>query len=510
LFCIIQLSLLDYFASKKRHLALGELTRLHAASSFNGAASFNEASSNETPITSVNPSNWIPLSRAKTPQITQAKITAQEVFNTLELEFSSIIKVTKQEQRDGFIQFKLEPSIKPISFEIWHKLQRHFTGFSIKQHGTHTEIAFKSSYPFSDPFTDMDSHGTFKLFIPYIIKKPELAQQKGTTIEPGLTYHKDRVCVADNKYANIHILRLEQRVYKNRLLPVLADEGIARRETLSGMVNRRDAVVGINAGYFTAKGDPLGTLIIDRKLVSSPLYDRSVFGITDENKVVFGNPKFSGYVRATGLEVPIDAVNQPRRGDKIVIFTSEYARNTLTELPGIELVLIKGKVCGIQSQNALIPPDGVVISVGGDKTRHFKHIKLGDSIQLDYSVAVPWNTIKHAICGGPRLIENGEISINDVQERFSTSIANARHPRTAIGLSVDNSLILMVVEGRSAGSVGMTLKEMALYMKRLGVRHGINLDGGGSSTMVINNRVVNSTSDGAERRISNGILLLRN
>lgn len=498
---------MDYFTSKKKHLFLQDLTRLHAASGFNKVS---VAQATEMPITSVNPSNWIPLSKDSTPQITKAKITAQEVFNILELEFSSVVKVTKQEQKDKLIQFKLEPNIKPISFKIWRQLQKQFTNFNIKQGANHTIVSFESNYPFSDPFTDMDSHGTFRLFIPYVIKESQLTQKKGTTIEKGLTYHKDRVCVADNKYANLHILRIAPEVYNNRMLPVLADEGIARRETLSSMAARREAVVAINAGYFTAKGDPLGTLIIDRKLVSSPLYDRSVFGITDENKVVFGNPKFSGYIRGTALEVPIDGINQPRRGDKIVVFTSEYARNTLTELPGIELVLIKGKVCGIHSRNALIPPDGVVISVGGDKTRHFKHIKLGDSIQLDYSVAVPWNTIKHAICGGPRLIENGEISINDEEERFSANIARARHPRTAVGLAVDNSLILMVVEGRTGDSVGMTLKELALYMKRLGVRHGINLDGGGSSTMVVNNRVVNATSDGAERRISNGILLLKN
>ncbi len=492
-----QVALIDYRANNKRRVFLRNSSQLLAASGQN--------------IISVDPTHWMPLVKTEKPKILDAKTIKQEAFNILELKFSTIVKVVKLRKVNNLIQFKIEPSIEPINFNIWRKLKGQFKNFSINQLFDGTEITLESGRSFKEPFTDIDPLGNFRLFIPYKIKDLPYDKKRGEKIAKGIIYYKDRVCVTQDKFTNLHILRISPEAYKNRIVPVLANEGIARRETLSSMIKRRQALMGINAGYFTSRGDPLGTLIINRKLVSSPLYDRSVFGITDENQVVFGNPKFSGFIK-TGVNstAPIDAINQPRRGDRIVIYTPEYAKSTLTELPGIELVLIKGKVCGIQKMNAPIPPDGIVISAGGDKSWLFNKIKLGDSIKLDYSVAPPWNTIKHAICGGPRLIKNGEISITYKEERFAPNIANARHPRTAIGLSVDNSLIMLVVEGRTSQSIGMTLNELALYMKRLGIRHGINLDGGGSSTMVVKNRMVNQASDGSERPISNGILLLKN
>ena len=124
-------------------------------------------------------------------------------------------------------------------------------------------------------------------------------------------------------------------------------------------------------------------------------------------------------------------------------------------------------------------------------------------------MAPPWNTIRQAVCGGPRLIENGNISINHAEEKFNPALVSARHPRTAIGLSFDGDLIMIVVDGRSKHSAGMTLKELALYLQKMRIRHAINLDGGGSSTMVVKGRIVNAPSDGSERKISNGLLILK-
>lgn len=95
------------------------------------------------------------------------------------------------------------------------------------------------------------------------------------------------------------------------------------------------------------------------------------------------------------------------------------------------------------------------------------------------------------LASGPLLLDNKEI-VKQVQQAFNTN----RHPRTAVGITEDNKLIAVVVDGRSAQSNGMTIHELSVVMKALGCVDAMNLDGGGSSTMWVKNRgVVNHPSD---------------
>ena len=83
-----------------------------------------------------------------------------------------------------------------------------------------------------------------------------------------------------------------------------------------------------------------------------------------------------------------------------------------------------------------------------------------------------------------------------------------RHPRSAIGWN-DAFFYLVVVDGRQANSVGMTFPELAALMAELGCTEALNLDGGGSSTMWVSGRIVNSPSGGAERALANALVLVR-
>ncbi|MBL8682303.1 MAG: phosphodiester glycosidase family protein [Myxococcales bacterium] len=79
-----------------------------------------------------------------------------------------------------------------------------------------------------------------------------------------------------------------------------------------------------------------------------------------------------------------------------------------------------------------------------------------------------------------------------------------RHPRTAMGWSRDGrTVIFVVVDGRSRASAGATTPELALILRDLGAWEAVRFDGGGSSTLVVRSRVVNSPSDGAERSVAN-------
>lgn len=108
----------------------------------------------------------------------------------------------------------------------------------------------------------------------------------------------------------------------------------------------------------------------------------------------------------------------------------------------------------------------------------------------------------HAVGGGPTLLRDGRMSL----AWWPRSIGG-RAPRTAAGLTWDGKVLLVTVDGRSKNSVGATIREEARYMAALGAREAMNLDGGGSSTMVVGAKVMNRPSDGSERSVSNGLLV---
>jgi exopolysaccharide biosynthesis protein len=113
------------------------------------------------------------------------------------------------------------------------------------------------------------------------------------------------------------------------------------------------------------------------------------------------------------------------------------------------------------------------------------------------------------VSGWPVLVD-GCTALTAQQLPGSDSFTRAPHPRTAVGLSKDGkTLYLVVVDGRRSDVPGMTLAELAtFFVERLGVCSALNLDGGGSTTMTINGKVVNRPSDGVERPVGNQLAVI--
>lgn len=117
-----------------------------------------------------------------------------------------------------------------------------------------------------------------------------------------------------------------------------------------------------------------------------------------------------------------------------------------------------------------------------------------------------------ALGGGPVLLESGAERITFDEEVFWGSgmgQLSSRHPRTALGYTRDGRLLLLVVDGRSDASAGATLGELARELQARGAHEALNLDGGGSTTLVVNGLVVNKPSDpqGA-REVASALLLV--
>ena len=117
------------------------------------------------------------------------------------------------------------------------------------------------------------------------------------------------------------------------------------------------------------------------------------------------------------------------------------------------------------------------------------------------------------IGGWPRILLDGRDVAADAPTVEGTISRNAevRHPRSAIGFSRDSStLYMVVVDGRTQKSVGMTLTELAALMRRVGAWQAMNFDGGGSSAMIVEGALVNAPSDATgERAVGNALLVVK-
>jgi len=105
-------------------------------------------------------------------------------------------------------------------------------------------------------------------------------------------------------------------------------------------------------------------------------------------------------------------------------------------------------------------------------------------------------------------VKNNGVYLSTKAEEFGPDVASGRAPRTALGVTKDGHILLAVVDGRQYSSVGFTLLEMALFMQEAGAIQAMNLDGGGSSEMVVSGNVVNKPSDLRERRVGSALVVL--
>jgi hypothetical protein len=114
-----------------------------------------------------------------------------------------------------------------------------------------------------------------------------------------------------------------------------------------------------------------------------------------------------------------------------------------------------------------------------------------------------WAGVADSIGGWPPLLHQGETLV----QACSESICH-RHPRAGVGITGKGTVLLVVVDGRREGSLGLTLVQFASLFRQMGATSALNLDGGGTAEMWLRGRVVNDPSDGRERPTASAILVL--
>jgi hypothetical protein len=166
-----------------------------------------------------------------------------------------------------------------------------------------------------------------------------------------------------------------------------------------------------------------------------------------------------------------------------------------------------------EGSSAPIPPSGGVLMGTAGAADFLRALQPGDRltirIDLQGDGAAQWRTVQEAVAGGPWLIRNGKIvAPEEMPGGFNLqTFIERRHPRTAVGRTKQGEVLWITVDGRQPHSQGASLSELAQIMARYGAVDAINLDGGGSTTLVVRNLIVNSPSDGTERPVSNAWLV---
>jgi hypothetical protein len=306
----------------------------------------------------------------------------------------------------------------------------------------------------------------------------------------------------------------------------LAGDQLGQRERTSSMARRHGALAAVNGDFGSLSNRPAFHFAMDGRLVSSSLaFGYNVAVSFDEADVYLGHPRFSltATEAATGERWRVRRWNDPVLGfGEVGGYTTlggslapppPYACSArLAPGPtswtdggrGVAWDLSVEQAGCLEAAPAL--QGGAVLSAlpGSPEAETLRALRAGQPLRVTWSLG--WRGVLDALGGTPLLLQDGETVVGPCSAALCR-----RHPRTGVGVRADGRLLLVVVDGRQPGySVGMTLVEFAELFRWLGAVDALNLDGGGSSTMVVRGRVRNRPccDRSGERRVVNAFLVL--
>ncbi len=303
---------------------------------------------------------------------------------------------------------------------------------------------------------------------------------------------------------------------------------------------RNDVVVGINGSFFNTSGVITGGHIYDGwyskrfddwggQLGFVWKMDRSYF-----NGVCLHFLPGEQTVSTGGASRAFDGINVARAANQLIVYTPQYNNNTLTSSSGVEvlvempapLALLNPPAAAtgairqvrIGQGSTSIPFDHIVLSGEGTAATFLQtYCQVGQQVSISQRLML-YDGPSGNLCSNPdpRSLHktyalaqgNFEFLKNGVTQPTSDPGLTARNPRTAVAYN-STYIFFVVCDGRSSASVGMSSTELASFCRDvLGATYGVNMDGGGSSVMWVNGEVKNVPSDGSQRAVANGLMML--
>ncbi|GAA2156333.1 phosphodiester glycosidase family protein [Nocardioides koreensis] len=351
---------------------------------------------------------------------------------------------------------------------------------------------------------------------------------------------------------HVNVLRIDPGKFDGRLAGSFGPD-LYHRETTSQLAAAGGATAAVNAGFFVldpasgAPGDPAGAGVYDGRVLSEStdgrpalvLHDdarrsavrRLTWGgvarISDKAVALDGVDRVPGLIRNCGGDTTDSPTDLPLHdvtctdGSELVAFTPEYGDSTPTG-DGREVVLEHGVVTAVRdSRGTALAPGQTSLQATGDDAALLDGVAVGDEVPVrtrleagGSPLATPRGTT--VTNGGPLLVRDGEVHITQRRDGFvhpgDPSFAYGwfvkRNPRTIAGVDGQGRTVLITVDGRSARDLGLSVPEAADVARSLGLVDAINLDGGGSTTMVVNGSVISHPSDATgERPVGDALLI---
>jgi hypothetical protein len=363
----------------------------------------------------------------------------------------------------------------------------------------------------------------------------------GSSVYTGWDGEPDDVAGSTGPW-HIDVLTIDPRRFTGRLDATYGPD-VEQRETTSRLATLEGADAAVNAGFFVldpaagAPGDPAGVGAYDGRLLSEPIAGRPALVVRDDarhSSIVrlrwrgtAGGLRLDGLNRVPGLirncgglgDTPTDL---PRHdftctdADELIVFDPAYGARTPSG-PGAEVVLDHdGRVIEVRPvRGGTVPAGGRTVQATGAKVEALLAVahpgrRLVVRAGLIDERGRPVHTTRHAsiVNGGPELVRDGRLHATPAADgmvrpgdpSFYYGWVHKRNPRTFAGVDAHGRTVLITADGRSTDSLGLGIGETAAVARSLGLRDAINLDGGGSTTMVVDGAVINVPSDATGER----------
>jgi hypothetical protein len=381
------------------------------------------------------------------------------------------------------------------------------------------------------------------LAIPASKAEPQVATTDSVItrqVAPGVTHR--RVTSAAGPW-RINVLEIDLQRPELAIRGVRACDRLFGRERPSAIARRLraegiDVVAVMNADFFDLRGGTGATesnVVVDGEIVKavtltdSPFdtFDNvhTQFGITSARVPVVDRFQLHGTVRTPSGEAPLLAVNAIALGGLTILTRwsdSLVLASASADAIRVPLLKVGGKAdtayyrvdSTARNGAPTIGSEQVHVLVGSGAARSIpERLRPGDRVSIVARFSPHHGAIRTLVGGWPRIVEAGKnvALLADSIEGTVPSFSRTRHPRTAVGISRDSATVyLVVVDGRRETSVGMTLEELAVAMIAFGAFEALNLDGGGSTALVVRDSIVNMPSDpNGERAVGNAIVVTR-
>ncbi|TAK17151.1 MAG: phosphodiester glycosidase family protein [Acidobacteria bacterium] len=340
----------------------------------------------------------------------------------------------------------------------------------------------------------------------------------GEPIAPGVEYYTstDQSLVEPPGPTAVYLLKLDPK--RVALDSVHAKDRIMGLETVDAIAASHKAIAAVNAGFFnTRNGDPATVLKISGELVSDATQTRGVVIINSpaSGQTTLGFDQLGAKqelrFKAGGKDVvvPIDGVDTTRAIGKLMLYSPLYGPESDTAPTGTEWI-VSGSPLRVQdvrsnAGHSLIPRDGFVLSFGGvelpvplDQLRPRVQVSLRTNwVSLNGVSASELDAAEHIVNGAGLLRRQGRVLTDWTAESLSgPAFTETRHPRTLIGVDDKGFIWLAAIDGRQPDrAVGMNFAELQRLCDRLHLTDALNLDGGGSTSMVVKGEIRNKPSD---------------